>query len=402
MPIGAINLPVLQDSTHAADDNDILTAMNTAAFSNWLEIDLAAIRSNVRELGRISGVKVMAIVKANGYGHGLIQTAKAALQGGAAWLGVARIEDALILREAGIIHPLLVTGYTAPSWAAQAVERDVSLTAYDIDLAGAYDREARKTGRRLKVHAKFDSGMGRLGTFPEEGLNFMQNLARFASLEIEGMFTHFARSDEPEAPTTNWQNRRFQNLVAQVEKAGLRPPLVHAANSAAALYFPDTRYDLVRCGIAIYGLQPSAAAPLPDTFRAALSWKSHLISVKYLPANHGVGYGYRYTTRARERIGVAAVGYSDGFRRRVGNFALVGGKRVPVAGGVCMDQIMLQLDSVPEASFGDEVVLIGRQGDSSISAEEIGQEWGTVNYDVVCGLRAQLPRVFLNESDEII
>ena len=212
--------------------------MNTAALSNWLEIDLAAIRSNVSELCRISGVKVMAIVKANGYGHGLIQAAKAALQGGAAWLGVARIEDALVLREAGITHPLLVTGYTAPVWAAQAALHEISLTIYDLDLADAYAQQARKTGQRLKVHAKFDSGMGRLGTFPEEGLDFMQNLARIAGLEIDGMFTHFARSDEPDAPTTNWQNQRFKNLVAQVEKAGLRPPLVHAANSAAALYFP--------------------------------------------------------------------------------------------------------------------------------------------------------------------
>ena len=159
---------------------------------------------------------------------------------------------------------------------------------------------------------------------------------------------------------------------------------------------------MVRCGIAIYGLQPSAEAPLPDAFRPALSWKAHLSSVKYLPANHGIGYSYRYTTQAREKIGVVPAGYADGFRRRVGNFALVGGKRVKLAGGVCMDQIMLRLDDVPEARFGDEVVLIGRQGDETITAEEIGREWGTVNYDVVCGLQARVPRLYLHERDEIL
>ncbi len=376
--------------------------MDTAALSNWLEIDLDAIRSNVRELGRISGVKVMAIVKANGYGHGIVKAGVAALQGGADWLGVARIEEALVLRAAGVTHPLLVLGYTSPLRAAEAALQEISLAVYDLELAEAYGGIAKKMGRQIKIHAKFDSGMGRLGVFPEDGLAFMQNLVRIAGLEIEGMFTHFARSDEPDVATTDWQIQRFQSLVGQLAPIGLRPPLVHAANSAAALYFPEARFDMVRCGIAIYGLQPSAEAPLPDAFRPALSWKAHLSSVKYLPANHGIGYSYRYTTQAREKIGVVPAGYADGFRRRVGNFALVGGKRVKLAGGVCMDQIMLRLDDVPEARFGDEVVLIGRQGDETITAEEIGREWGTVNYDVVCGLQARVPRLYLHERDEIL
>lgn len=375
--------------------------MDTAAYSNWLEIDLDAIRGNVRELRRISGVKIMAIVKANGYGHGMIQAGRAAIQGGAEWLGVGRIEEALALRAAGITHPLLVLGYASPLRAAEAAQNDISLTVYDLDLAQEYGKSVQETGRRIKIHAKFDSGMGRLGIFPEEGLAFIKALSGIDGLEIEGMFTHFARSDEPEATTTNWQNQRFQDLVSQLERNGLRPPLVHAANSAATLYFPDTRYDMVRCGIAIYGLHPSVEAPLPDSFRRALSWKAHLSSVKFLPANHGVGYSFRYITQAQERIGVVPAGYADGFRRRVGNFALLGGKRVNLAGGVCMDQIMLHLDGVPEAKIGDEVVLIGCQGDEKITAEEIGFEWGTLNYDVVCGLQARIPRVYLNERDEV-
>jgi len=375
--------------------------MNTTALSNWLEIDLSAIRSNVRELRRISGVKVMAIVKANGYGHGIVEASVAALQGGAASLGVGRIEEALVLRAAGVADPVLVLGYTPPLKAAEAAQHDIALTVYDLELAEEYARAAQKVDERIKIHAKFDSGMGRLGVFTEEGLPFLQDLAHIAGLEIEAIFTHFARADEPAEATTDWQNQRFQDLVRQVEQAGLRPELVHAANSAAALHYPETRYDMVRCGIAIYGLHPSAEVPLPDTFCPALSWKAQLCSVKYFPANHGIGYSHRYTTQSRERIGVVPVGYADGFRRRVGNFALISGKRVKTAGGVCMDQVMLRLDEVPEAQIGDEVVLIGRQGAEQITAEELGREWNTVNYDVVCGLQARVPRVYLNESDEI-
>jgi alanine racemase len=374
--------------------------MDTSAYSTWLEIDCDAIRTNLRELRRISGRPVMAVVKANGYGHGIVEAGRAALQGGASWLGVARIEEALVLRAARLTCPILVLGYTSPLRAGEAAVNGVSLAVYDPDLAAAYSDAALKLGRRIRVHAKFDTGMGRLGVFPEDGLAFIRHLAGLPALEVEGMFTHFARSDEPALATTAWQNERFAALVNALARCGLRPPLVHASNSAATLYFPETHYDLVRCGIAIYGLHPSADAPLPDTFRPALTWKAHLSSVKLLPPEHGVGYSYRYTTHKQERIGAVAVGYADGMRRRVGNFALVGGKRVKLAGGVCMDQIMLQLDDVPEAKIGDEVVLLGRQGSEVITAEEIAREWSTVNYDVVCGLQARVPRIYLNEMDE--
>ncbi len=374
--------------------------MNTAAYSTWLEIDLSAIRQNVGELCRISGVTVMAVVKANGYGHGMVEVGRAALQGGAGWLGVARIEEALALRAAGITQPVLVLGYTPAERSAEAALQDIHLAVFDVDLAEAYSAEMVRLGTRLRVHAKFDSGMGRLGVFPEEGLPFARRLAGLPGLEVEGAFTHFARADEPAAETTDWQIGRFAQLIDELEQAGLRPPVVHAANSAAALYFPAARFDLVRSGIAIYGLDPSAEAPLPASFRPALTWKAHLTGVKTLPAHHGVGYAYRYTTRTTERIGTVAVGYADGLRRRVGNFALLRGRQVPLAGGVCMDQIMLQLDEIPEARAGDEVVLIGRQGDAVIRAEDWGREWNTVNYDVVCGLQARVPRIYLNRWDE--
>lgn len=367
------------------------------AFSTWLEIDLGAIRNNIQQMQAAAGRPVMAVVKANGYGHGLVEVGRAAQAAGAAWLGVARVDEAVALRKAGITLPVLVLGYSPPERVPEAIAHGFSLAIHDPQLIEGYAAQARAMGQVVRVHAKFDSGMGRLGVFPEDGLAFVQRICQTVGLELEGAFTHLARADEPAEQTTGWQIERFTRLVSALEEAHLRPPLVHAANSAAALYFPAARFDIVRAGIAIYGMHPSGDAPLPGTFRPALTWKAHLSSVKVLPAGHGIGYNYRYTTNGQERIGVIPVGYADGFRRRLGNFALVGGKRVPVVGGVCMDQCMLRLDDVPGAALGDEVVLLGRQGSAVITAEEIGQAWGTVNYDVVCGLAARVPRVYVEE-----
>ena len=364
------------------------------AYSTWLEIDLSAIRNNIHQLQAITGRAVMAIIKANAYGHGLAEVGRAAVSAGAAWLGVARLEEAVMLRQSGIETPVLVLGYTDPLRVPEALAHHVSLAVFHPDLARAFAAQAREAGQVLNVHAKFDTGMGRLGVFPEDGLAFVQLIKEFPELRLEGAFTHLANADDPQRDTTDWQLDRFSRLVEALEASGLRPPLVHAANSAAALYFPKARFDIVRPGIAIYGLQPSAEAPLPEGFRPALTWKARLASVKVLPAGHGVGYNYRYITQKPERIGAVAAGYADGIRRRLGNFALVRGKRVSMVGGVCMDQCMLGLDEVPEAHMGDEVVLIGKQGGASITAEEIGQAWGTVNYDVVCGLTARVPRIY--------
>jgi alanine racemase len=369
--------------------------MNPKECSTWLEINLTAIASNVTLLRQITGVMVMAVVKANGYGHGAVEVARAALMAGASWLGVARLEEALVLRQAGITAPILVTSFTAPTRIVEAAVAGVALTVYDLGLACAYSRWAATRNVRLSVHAKIDTSMGRLGVFPEQGVDFMRRLIALPGLSVEGIFTHFATADEPQKPDMHNAINRFISLLDQLRPAGLLPPLVHAANSAAALYFPQARFGMVRCGISIYGLHPSDEAPLPEGFRPALTWKTRLQSVKLIPPGHGIGYNARYVTNGTERIGAVAVGYADGFRRRLGNFALVGGQRVPTAGGICMDQCMLQLDSVPKARLGDEVVLIGKQGQSVITAEEVAQAWGTVNYEVTCGLAARLPRFYV-------
>jgi len=373
---------------------DILGQIDIEAFSTWLEIDLGAIKNNLKILETISNKPIMPVVKANAYGHGLVEVSRAAVSAGATWLAVARIEEALALRKAGIATRILVLGYTPPRRIADAIREQITLTIYDREVAQAYNDAAISERGRIVVHVKVDSGMGRLGLFVNESAAFMAWLNTLPGLKVEAIFTHFARADEPSLDTTNEQIGRFNLLLSELEKNNLRPGLVHAANSAGTLNFPNGHFDIVRCGIVFYGLQPSPQTPVPEGFKPALSWKSHLTSVKVLPPGHGVSYNFHYFTKTHERIGVIAAGYADGFRRRAGNFALVRGKRVPVVGAVCMDQSMLQLDSVPEAQIGDEVVLIGRQGDQSITADQLAADWGTINYEVLCGLADRIPRIF--------
>lgn len=369
--------------------------MHSNGQTNWIEVDLEAIRHNVRRLIDITGVQIMAVVKANAYGHGLVEASRAAVEAGATWLGVARIDEALALTRAGIPARTIVLGYTEPERAAEAAAEGVRLAVYDCDVVEAYSRGAQEAGKTLWVHAKFDTGMGRLGHAPEDGVEFVRRLTQTPGLGVEGAFTHLAEADEPEKPTTARQLARFDALLESLNAAGLRPGVIHAANSAGTLGFPQARYDLVRPGIAVYGLNPSETTRLPNDFRPALSWKARLASVKTLPPGHGVGYNFKYFTTREERIGVATVGYADGFRRGMANSALVRGRRVPVVGGVCMDQCMLQLDHVPDARIGDEVILIGRQGQEQIRVEEIAKAWDTIAYEVVCGLGARVPRVYV-------
>jgi alanine racemase len=369
--------------------------MDISEYSTWLEIDLGAIQNNAVQLHQTSGRPVMAVVKANGYGHGMLAAAGAALKGGAAWLAVARLEEALALRAAGFSAHILVMGYTPPQRIAAAAQADIRVAVYDAEVIDAYAASLSTVGLSLNVHFKVDSGMGRLGIFPEEGAEFLYWLREKPNLIVEGLFTHFARSDEPQRPETQQQLDRFSALLRAVEVEGMRPQWVHAANSAAALHFPGSRFDMVRCGIAMYGLSPGNDVDgLPPSFRPALTWKSRLVSVKTLPSDSGISYGHRYRTAKPERVGVIAAGYADGFRRRLSSFVLVGGQRVPVLGSVCMDQSMVALDTVPDAKIGDEVVLVGSQGASRITAEEVGADWGTINYEVVCGLADRLPRFY--------
>ncbi len=370
---------------------------NLPSTLTWVETDLAAIRHNARHLAGLAGAAtLMAVVKANAYGHGAVEVARAALAAGARWLGVARAAEGLQLRAGGLSAPVLVLGYTPPGQAAEALARDLTLTVFEHDTAAAYAAAARALGRPARVHVKLDSGMGRLGVLPADALAFVRALHALDGLAVDGLFTHFAASDTADQTSTVAQMRALDEVLAALSAAGLRPPLVHASNSAGVLRQPLARYDLVRSGILLYGLDPSDDVLAPAELRPALSWKTRVAQVKTLPPGHGVSYGPEYTTTTTETVAVLAVGYADGFRRvpKNVNGVLIGGQRASVRGRVCMDQCVAGVSHVPGVRVGDEVVLIGRQGAEHLRAEEVAGRWGTINYDATSGIMARVERIF--------
>ncbi len=371
---------------------------------SWAEIDLAATAHNVKRIRQIVGprVAVMAVVKAEAYGHGALEVARAALQSGATWLGVAALNEAIPLRQAGITAPLLVLGWT-PGWLArQAVENDVACTVFDLDTAGEFSRVAQEIGRKARVHVKIDTGMGRLGLMPDEVVGTIQQTVAMEGLSIEGIFTHFARADEADPAYTRQQIDCFKQVLRNLETRGIAIPIRHAANSPGILRFPESHFDIVRLGIAMHGLDPSDEAPLPADFRPALALKTMVAQVKTLPPGSPVSYGGTYVTKSRERIAVLPIGYADGFRRKPNHWGevLVRGQRAPIVGRVCMDQTMIDVTHIPGVARGDEVMLIGAQGDDRIRAEDVALRLGTNNYEVVSMLMARVPRVYPEQATE--
>ena len=372
--------------------------LNKETWSNWVEVDLKVVEDNVHYLHQSTGVQIMAIVKANGYGHGAPAIAKAAIHGGATWLGVARIEEGLDLRSIFPNIPILLLGYTPPAKYQSAIANDLSLTIWNSDQLYRAHQTAQDLKRQAKIHLKVDTGMSRLGVQANDGLKLAQQIVALSHVEFEGLFTHFARADESDPEPTDLQAALFQELVEIIRAQGIYPKVIHTANSAASITRPETFFDLVRTGILIYGLDPSDECPAPHAIRPALSWKSVISQVKVLPAGRGISYGHEYTTSKPERVGTVPVGYADGFRRTKNNILLVSGKRVPVIGRVCMDQIVIQLDQVPWVQEGDEVILLGSQGDDQISAEELATRWNTNNYEVVCGIGQRVPRIYIESK----
>lgn len=363
----------------------------------WVEVDLEAIAYNVRRIREIVGpeVSILAVLKADAYGHGAITVARTAINNGVSYCGVASVNEAARLRDAGIDAPILVLGYT-PTWLVrEAILRDVTLTLYDLDIARVLSRAALELRRVARVHIKVDTGMGRLGLLPEQVVPFVEAVRELPALDMEGIFTHFSVADEEDLEYTKWQLARFSTVLDSLKERGVTFRLVHCANSSALLRLPESRFNMVRLGLAMYGLRPSPHVPLPPGFRPALTWKTTIAQVKTLPPGSFVSYGNTYRTEREETIAVIPVGYADGFRRAPTHWreVLVHGKRAPIVGRVCMDQTMIRVDHIPNVRVGDEVVLIGRQGEDEISAEEVASWLGTINYEVVSEILARVPRM---------
>jgi alanine racemase len=366
----------------------------------WLEIDLDAIAGNTRQIKEIVGLEtdVLVSLKADAYGHGALRVARTALLNGASWLGVATLSEATPLRTAGITAPILVFGYI-PLWQAREAARlDLRATVYSADVAAELAQAARDLDRTIRVHVKVDTGMARLGLRAEDVesvVRFVEELRDMRGVEVEGIFTHLATADNADQTYALRQLARFDAVRAVLAARGLRPPIVHAANSAATLTMPQARYSLVRPGIAIYGLTPSNEVSLPAGFQPALAFKTQVAQVKDIPAGEGIGYGATYITQRETRIAVLPVGYADGFRRAPATWGsvLIHGQEAPLIGRVCMDQCMVDVSHIPDVRRGDEVVLIGRQGEATLTAEEVARRLGTISYEVVSALLARVPRV---------
>lgn len=364
----------------------------------WAETDLSATAHNVGRIKDRVGprVAVMAVVKAEAYGHGALQVARTALASGAGWLGVASLSEALPLRQAGIAAPILVLGWT-PGWLArQAIENDVVCAVFDLDTAAAFSRAAQRLGRPARVHVKLNTGMNRLGLSPDAAAETIAHIATLSGLSLEGIFTHFAKADETNPAFTRQQIGVFKQVLDEIDSRGLHIPLRHAANSPGILRFPESHFDLVRLGIAMHGLDPSDEAPAPPDFRPALALKTLVAQVQTLPPGSPISYGGEYVTGGYARIAVLPIGYADGFRRKPRHWGevLVRGRRAPIVGRVCMDQIMIDVTHIPDAAQGDEVVLIGEQGGDRIRAEEVAARLGTNNYEVASMIMARVPRVY--------
>lgn len=374
-----------------------------AGASAWVTIDLRAIADNVRALAaHAPGAEVMAIVKADAYGHGLLPAARAARAGGATWLGCAQLSEALSLRAAGATGPILTWIYPPGADLAAAIDADITVTVGSPQMLATVVAAARQRGRTVEVHLKCDTGLGRGGALAE-GWNDLVRAAAAAQAEgairVDGAWSHFAWADAPQHPTVRAQQERFVQACAELERAGVTGFRRHLANSAATLTNPSAHFDLVRPGLAVYGLSPVPDLGGPQDFglREAMAVTARLTLVKRAPAGQGVSYGHEHITTSDTVLGLVPVGYADGIPRAAGRVGpvTVDGQWFAVAGRVCMDQFVLDLGPDFAGAAGDEVRILGSARDGAPTAQDWAAATGTINYEIITRMGTRLPRVYL-------
>lgn len=362
---------------------------------SWIELDTDALAGNVRAIKAYLGDKValMAVVKANAYGHGAVTVARTALLNGADYLAVANIAEALELRSAGIVAPILVLSYMPAFAVRQAIQENITVALYDPEQARAFDRAAYEVGAKLRIHVKVDSGLGRLGIMADQVVLLFRQLMALTHLEVEGIYTHFSSADE-DPDYSMRQLEKFKNILRPLRASGFQFRYIHAGNSAGMLAHPDPILNMARPGLILYGLRPSAKTPMLAGIRPVMRWKTLIAQVRDLPPNYPVGYGNTYYTRGRERIAILPVGYADGLRRSPQTWreVLIHGQRAPLVGRVSMEKCAVNVTHIAGVSAGDEVVLLGPQGDDEITAEEIAEWLGTIHYEVLTTILPRVPR----------
>jgi alanine racemase len=379
----------------------------------WAEIDLGALAHNYRELKRVteSSAAMMAVVKADGYGHGAHHVARVALENGADLLAVARMGEAVRLREAGISAPILLLGHSLPAYVDILASQDIRASLNSLDGARSISAEAVRRKKTIKAHIKIDTGMGRLGLMVDDiavqtvsGKQFNRaikdilTITTLPGIEVEGIFTHFANADSRDKDHAMIQLSRFKKLLDSLKKHSFRVKYRHAANSAAIIEMPASHLDLVRPGIAQYGLWPSDEVDKRRIdLRPVMSIKSRVIHVKEVGVDFAVSYGSTHVTSRPTRIAAIPIGYADGYDRILSSkgHMLVRGMRAPIIGRVCMDLTMIDVGHVPDVRLEDEVVILGSQGNETISADEIAERVGTINYEIVSSLTSRVPKVYV-------
>ncbi|MDB9313954.1 alanine racemase [Spirulina sp. CS-785/01] len=365
----------------------------------WVEIDLQALRENVRQLRQILApqTQLMAVVKADAYGHGVTQVAKTVLEAGACWFAVATSQEGVELRNAGIDAPILVLGaINSPSEIAVVAKYELQPTLCTPQQALIFSETLGKRGHSLAVHLNLDTGMSRLGTPWTEAVAFVQFVQQLPGLELASVYSHFATADDVDGGFMYLQQRRFQDAVAQLKDHGLYPPMLHIANSAATLRDRSLHYHLVRVGLAIYGLYPSPQLQPAVRLKPVMQVKARVTQVKTIPPHTGVSYGHLYQCDRATRIAVVGIGYADGVPRLLTQKmqVLIRGQKVPQIGAITMDQLMLDVSNIPDLQPGEIVTLLGQDGEQQITADDWANTIGSISWEILCGFKKRLPRVY--------
>lgn len=369
----------------------------------WLEINLDAIAHNVRTIKGIVGrnTQIIAVVKANAYGHGAVEVSQVALENGVAILAVGVVEEGIILRKAGIKAPILICGLTLEDQLKPLLSYNLTPTICDLQILEALSKVAGENGKTVGIHIKIDTGMGRLGVSPPKTLNFVKKISKMRNIKIEGIFTHLAATNEKDGIYTKMQLDKYKKALLELEKEGINIPLKHIANSAAILNSSSMYLDAVRPGIILYGLFPSPKSERTVELKPAAEFKTKIIFLKKVPPGKSIGYGRTYITTKTTKVATLPVGYADGYSRLLSNKAevLVRGERAPIIGRICMDLCMIDVTHIPKVRVGNEVILWGRQGSETIWAEEIAEKIGSIVYEVICMVdKERVPRVFIKDG----
>ncbi|MDY6940220.1 MAG: alanine racemase [Cyanobacteriota bacterium] len=367
----------------------------------WVEVDRAAIAQNVRQIRGLLSTKthLMAVIKADAYGHGAVTAARTVLDAGASWLGVATLPEGIELRQAGISAPILVLGATyTPAQLRALVRWQLQPTLCSPKQALVFDEALAECDASLPVHLKIDTGMSRLGVSWEEAAEFVQMVRALPNLQIASIYSHFATADDRDRTVMQQQHQRFDRAIDRIRSTGFEPPRLHLSNSAATLTDRTLHYDMVRVGLAIYGLYPATHLQDRVDLAPVLQVRARVTHVKTIPAGTGVSYGHQFVTRKPTRIAVVGIGYADGVPRNLSNRmqVILGDRLVPQIGAITMDQMMLDVSTVPDVEPGDVVTLLGQQGTHRIGADVWAETLGTISWEILCGFKHRLPRIDMN------